>query len=92
MTEYWFRPKRRGIGAGIPLNWKGWVLYGAYLVTIIAIPWGFQWIFGYPGTVLLRALAIVLVSIPFFWVARKKTEGGWHWRKGEEAADDNDRS
>lgn len=88
MTEYWFRPKRQGIGIGIPLSWKGWALYIAYLGVIIAIPSVFQYGLGNRGTVLLRTLAIVLVSIPFFWVAWKKTEGGWHWRKGDEAHDD----
>lgn len=92
MTEYWFRQKQRGIGAGIPLNWKGWVLYVAYLAVIIAIPSGFQWLFGNRGTLLLRMLAIVLVSIPFVWVAWKKTEGGWHWRKDDEPRDPDDRS
>ena len=92
MTEYWFRPKHRGIGIGIPLSWKGWVLYVAYLAVIIAIPSAFQWYLGYPGTWWLRTLAIVLVSIPFVWVAWIKTKGGWRWRKTDEAVDDDDRS
>jgi peptidoglycan/LPS O-acetylase OafA/YrhL len=92
MTEYWFRHRRRGVGAGIPLNWKGWVLYVAYLAVIIAIPSAFQWALGYPGTSWLRMMAIMLASIPFAWVAWKKTEGGWHWRSGDEAKDDDDRS
>lgn len=92
MTEYWFRPKRRGIGIGLPLSWKGWALYLAYLSVIIAIPWALQYVLGYRGTVLLRALVIVLISIPFFGVAWKKTKGGWRWRKGDEATDDDDRS
>ena len=90
MTEYWFRPKRRGIGIGIPLSWKGWALYVVYLAAIIAIPTAFRYYLGNPGTVWLRALAVVLVSIPFFWVAWKKTQGGWHWRKGDEIRDDDD--
>lgn len=90
MTEYWFRPKRRGFGIGIPLNWKGWALYIAYLAAILAIPSAFQWYLGYPGTWWLRTLAIVLVSIPFVWVAWKKTKGGWRWRKGDETTDTDD--
>lgn len=91
MAEYWFRPKSRGIGIGIPLSWKGWALYIAYLAVIIAIPSAFQSALGYPGTVWLRIIAIVVVSIPFFWVAWKKTKGGWQWSKGDGATDDDDR-
>ena len=65
MTEYWFRPKQRGIGAGVPLNWKGWVLFGAYLGSIIAVPTMSELILGYPGTALQRGLGVALVSVPF---------------------------
>lgn len=63
-------------------------MYIAYLAAVIAIPAVFRWRLGYPGTVWLRTAAVVLVSIPFWWLAWKKTEGGWHWRKGDETADD----
>lgn len=91
MSEFWFRPKQRGIGAGVPLNWKGWALFAAYLGAIVGVPSVYELYLGYPGTPLLRVLGIVAVSVPFLVVAWKKTEGGWRWRKGGEDADDGNR-
>jgi len=82
MSEYWFRPKERGIGAGVPLNWKGWALFAAYLGAILAVPSAWELYLGYPGSVSLRILGVVAVSVPFLLVAWKKTEGGWRWRNG----------
>jgi len=82
MNEYWFRPKERGIGAGVPLNWKGWALFAAYLGAILAVPSAWELYLGYPGSVALRILGVVAVSVPFLLVAWKKTEGGWRWRNG----------
>ena len=56
MAEYWFRPKERGIGAGVPLNWKGWALFGSYVAVIVSVPSLFELTLGYPGTVLQRIL------------------------------------
>ena len=88
MTEYWFRPKERGIGAGVPTNWKGWALFLAYVGSIVAIPDAFELYLGYAGTVVDRALAVVAISVPFLYVAWKKTEGGWRWRRGDGDLDD----
>jgi len=38
-----------------------------------------------------RAIAVVAISVPFFYVAWKKTEGGWRWRKGDKDFDDEPR-
>ena len=92
MTEYWFRPKERGIGAGVPLNWKGWTLFGAYVGSNILVPTISQLILGYEGSVLQRILGVALISVPFLYVAWKKTEGGWRWRRGEEAIDERERA
>jgi hypothetical protein len=37
---------------------------------------------------LLRILGVVAISVPFLLVAWRKTQGGWHWRHGEEDLDD----
>ena len=92
MTEYWFRPKQRGIGAGVPLNWKGWTLFAFYVGCIIAVPTAFEAVLGYPGTVLQRCLAVALLSVPFLLIAWKKTEGGWRWRNGDELPDEHERA
>ena len=92
MAEYWFKPKERGIGAGVPISWKGWALYGAYVASILAVPQLVRLWLGYEGSVSLRLLAVVLISIPFLFAAWKKTEGGWRWRRGETDADDEGRA
>lgn len=88
MTEYWFRPKEKGIGAGVPISWKGWALFLGYVGSILAIPTVFELYLGYPGSVVDRALAVLGVSGPFLYIAWKKTEGGWRWRRGDEDLDD----
>jgi hypothetical protein len=84
MGEYWFRPKERGIGAGIPLNWKGWALFGAYLAALLTIPTILDFLFGYEPELPIRLLAVALLSGPFLYVAWLKTEGGWHFRRNED--------
>ena len=66
------------------LDLWGWALFGAYLVAILAVPSAYQLYLGYPGTPVLRILGVIGVSVPFLFVAWKKTEGGWRWRRGEE--------
>ena len=88
MSNYWFRPKEKGIGAGVPTNWKGWALFLAYLASILAVPTAFELVLGYPGSVLARLLAVAAISVPFLYVAWKKTEGGWRWRRGDQDLDD----
>ena len=85
MSDYWFRPKERGIGPGVPTNWKGWALFLIYLGSIVAIPSAFTLVLGHEATVIERAIALVVISVPVLYIARKKTEGGWRWRKGGDA-------
>jgi hypothetical protein len=88
MSEYWFRPKEKGIGAGAPISWKGWALFAVYVGAILAVPRALQFLIGYEGTVPLRLACVALISVPFLVIAWKKTEGGWRWRRGREETDD----
>ena len=88
MSDYWFKPKQRGIGAGVPLNWKGWALFGAFVGAILAVPFGLRLVIGYEGSPLLRIAVVAVISVPFLLLAWKKTEGGWRWRRGDEDFDD----
>jgi hypothetical protein len=63
-------------------------LFAAYIGSILAVPTVCQLVLGYPGSVLLRLAAVLLISVPFLLIAWKKTEGGWRWRSGDEFADD----
>jgi hypothetical protein len=84
MTQYWFRPKKRGYGAGLPIHWKGWVALGLYAGAIVAMPWVYVTYLGIPDEFLYRLIGVVVLSVPFVYIAWKKTEGGWRWRTGKE--------
>ncbi|MSP94191.1 MAG: hypothetical protein EXR00_02885 [Alphaproteobacteria bacterium] len=88
MSEYWFKPKLRGIGPGVPLNWKGWALFGAYIAAILSVPSAMILTIGYEGSPLLRFGVVGIISVPFLFLMWRKTEGGWRWRRGGDAVDD----
>lgn len=74
---YWFRPKRYGYGAGLPLRWQGWAL----VAVTVAIIW--LTVFLVPD----RPVVILSVAIPVALIctliAARTTRGGWRWRWGE---------
>jgi hypothetical protein len=83
MSEPWFRAKRYGNGAGLPMNWKGWVLLVAMIALIGALPYAAHHFvpprFFIPATI----LGIAIITVPFTWIASRRTEGGpWRWRNG----------
>jgi hypothetical protein len=88
MSEYWFKPKQRGYGAGMPIHWKGWALFGGYVGSILALPKAYEFVIGWEGPPLWRLAGVAAISVPFLWVAKTKTEGGWRWRKGDEPNDE----
>lgn len=75
-SQPWFRAKRVGYGAGLPIAWQGWVMLLAHGLALAG------------ATILLRdtaawihAVVIVLVALLPMPLYRAKTEGGWHWRR-----------
>jgi hypothetical protein len=80
----WFRPKRFGYGAGLPLCWQGWALMLSPV--IVAVPLGFLsaqlWGATYRAPVTIISLLVLL--LPVMLIARAKTEGGWRWRWGDD--------
>ena len=80
MPEYWFKPKQRGYGTGLPISWKGWALMIAYGLSLFSVPHVLELIRGDDGTFLLRLAIITAISVPYLYVAWRKTEGGWRWR------------
>ena len=87
MDKPWFRPKRFGYGAGLPLNWKGWLLTGAYVGLMLMLSLGARAVIprylpdANPRIVLM--LAVAAITIPFALVVRAKTQGGWSWHWGK---------
>lgn len=78
--EAWFRPKTIGYGAGMPIHWKGWALLAAYIGVLFAIPPFLAYILGYAAGLWLKLALIVAVTVPFIWIVKRKTAGGWRWR------------
>jgi hypothetical protein len=62
------------------------------VAAILAVPSLLRLSLGYEGSPLLRILVVAVISVPFLFVAWKKTEGGWRWRHGGEDADDENRA
>lgn len=72
----WFAPKRYGYGAGLPITWQGWVLFGAYgLALLVAILLAEHNQF---ATLAIIVSATTLLLL----IAARKTRGGWRWRWG----------
>lgn len=82
MSQYWFKPKRYGLGA-VPATWQGWALTGGYLALILTLAvtlgGGLKNPSGFTFLVLAGALTIVFIGI-----AWRTTKGGWRWRWGED--------
>jgi hypothetical protein len=74
----WFRPKRHGYGAGVPLKWQGW----AVILVTLAIIWAT--VFFFPDRPLVIAAVAVPAAIVCTFIAAKTTRGGWRWRWGKD--------
>lgn len=83
MSQYWFKPKRYGLGAS-PTSWEGWAVTAVYVAAIAALALRFGDEHGQHSVAFIAiGTALTIVFVGICWA---KTEGGWHWRWG-----DNDR-
>jgi hypothetical protein len=76
----WFRARRLGYGAGLPIAWQGWTLLGGYVLAALALgP-----LMRVPDGVAKRVAVagFVLLTTGFLVIVRLKTRGGWKWRWG----------
>jgi len=77
MNEYWFKPRRYGLGA-YPSSWEGWLATGAFVASVFFISTAFP-----PDHRPLAFYgAVASAALAFVWLAWRKTEGGWRWRWG----------
>ena len=83
MPRYWFRQKQFGYGA-TPNTWQGWLftIAGALLVTLLAF--GADFVRHDTERLLLIAVGLPAVLVPFILIGHAKTEGGWRWRWGRD--------
>jgi len=75
----WWRAKRYGYGADLPIAWQGWAVMLAY----VALMGGLALLF-VPDRLLLFAAAALAATAVFVIIVARKTRGGWRWRWGEE--------
>ncbi len=80
MSEYWFKPRRYGIGA-TPTSWEGWAITAAYVVAVVALAAWFQ-AHAHAHVWILLAVLAWLTGVLIF-VSWKRTKGGWRWRWGD---------
>ena len=83
MTRYWFKPRDYGYGA-TPVVWQGWAITIAGMVIVVAT--SFLWPVLADGSRWgLAALVIDAGVIVALWiVSRRKTDGEWRWRWGND--------
>ncbi len=79
MGEPWFRPKRFGYGAGLPIRWQGWALIAIYAAFVMpAVP--LAMILEENSLRIALGVLVVVSTVALIFISRAKTEGGWHWR------------
>ena len=81
MPRYWFRPKQFGYGA-TPSTWQGWLLTIVGALLIAGLAFGVDFVRNDMMRLVMVAVGIPLVLIPFVLITHAKTEGGWRWRWG----------
>jgi len=73
----WFRAKRYGIGAGLPIAWQGWAFLALHLAFIVGVA-----ALNRAGPPHVLAGLVLLAALVPWPVYQARTEGGWHWRWG----------
>src|SRR3546814_13530287 len=72
----WFRAKRHGSGAGLPIAWQGWVMLAAHIALIAGVATLLR---SRPAAMTIPILLAAFAPTPLY---RSPTEGGRHWTRG----------
>ena len=82
MTRYWFRPNRKGDGLN-PASWQGWAITVGIPLAMVAVNILLAVVAGSEWVAVAIALPIdALAVIALILVAKRKTDGNWHWSNG----------
>ena len=84
MSKSWFRPKRYGYGAGLPVSWQGWAVLAVYVGALVILYWFAQRYFAQPQRVMIQAVGVLIATAALVLICAAKTEGGWRWRWGDD--------
>jgi len=74
----WFAQKRIGYGAGLPIAWQGWVLLIAYIALMGGMAITLEG--SNEGVQILAITGMIIVTVLFIIITKKRTKGGWRWR------------
>lgn len=77
----WFSAKTHGYGAGLPIAWQGWALLASYLA--LGVGSGLLIERGSFGSIVAGITTLVVATVVFVLIAKRRTRGGWRWRNGE---------
>ena len=77
----WFRVKRVGYGAGLPIAWQGWVLMLSYLAAFLGLAVLAERTRGMALAGVI--VGILLLTAVFIGIARARSDAEWRWRSGE---------
>jgi hypothetical protein len=81
--SYWFRPKRYGYGA-TPATWRGWLLTFGFVATLAgSLETLYSGIGGSVAHWIAMASSVILLVL-YVLLARRKTDGAWRWRWGQD--------
>jgi hypothetical protein len=81
MAKYWFQQKRLGYGP-TPNTWQGWLFTIVGALLMVALAFGADFVRDDTERLILIAVGLPLVLIPFVLIIHAKTEGGWRWHWG----------
>lgn len=77
----WFRVKRVGYGAGLPVAWQGWVLMLSYMAAILGLAVLAERTRGMALAGVI--VGILLLTAVFLTIARARSDREWRWRSGD---------
>jgi hypothetical protein len=79
----WFRPKSYGWGA-YPITWQGWVMVVAYVAALLVLGMlTFKQEHTQPWIWAVFVAGVTVLTLGLIVISRRRTEGDWRWRWGE---------
>lgn len=77
----WFRVKKYGYGAGLPIVWQGWAFLGALVGVLAGIGLLAENKAGWAQAIAMAAF--ILTTVYAIIIAARRTDGKWKWRWGD---------
>lgn len=73
----WFKARRYGYGAGMPIHRMGWLLLAAHIGATVLTAFALR-----PAGTVLSAIGLAVIALLPLPLYAARTEGGWRWRWG----------